>query len=68
MVTSATARDSTLAGIVRMVQSAQQERSPATRLVARYALFFVLVALVAAGGSWLVTGDAMRGLASDRPT
>jgi cation transport ATPase len=42
MVTSATARDSTLAGIVRMVQSAQQERSPATRLVARYALFFVL--------------------------
>lgn len=63
MVVSATARDSTLAGIVRMVRSAQKERSPATRLADRYALFFVLAALAVAGGSWLVTGDAMRGLA-----
>ncbi|QCP49875.1 heavy metal translocating P-type ATPase [Trinickia violacea] len=63
MVASASAHDSTFAGIVRMVQAAQQERSPAARLADRYALLFVPAALVLAGGSWLVTGDAVRALA-----
>ncbi|BCG03582.1 cation transporter (plasmid) [Paraburkholderia sp. PGU19] len=63
MVAAASAADSTFAGIVRMVESAQQERSPATRLADRYALLFVLAALVLAGGSWLVTGEVVRALA-----
>jgi cation transport ATPase len=63
MVAAASAADSTLAGIVRMVQSAQQERSPAARLADRYALVFVLVALLLAGASWLVTGEVVRALA-----
>jgi heavy metal translocating P-type ATPase len=63
MIASASARDSTFAGIVRMVQSAREERSPAARLADRYALLFVLVALLSAGSSWLVTGDVVRALA-----
>jgi heavy metal translocating P-type ATPase len=63
MVAAATARDSTFAGIVRMVQSAQQERSPAARLADRYALLFIPAALLLAGGSWLLTGDVVRALA-----
>ncbi|MCC8401645.1 heavy metal translocating P-type ATPase [Paraburkholderia sp. MMS20-SJTN17] len=63
MVAAAAARDSTFAGIVRMVQSAQQERSPAARLADRYALLFIPVAMLLAGGSWLVTGNAVRALA-----
>ncbi|MGF6973671.1 heavy metal translocating P-type ATPase [Paraburkholderia sp. JPY465] len=63
MVAAASAADSTFAGIVRMVESAQQERSPATRLADRYALLFVAVALMLAGGSWLVTGEVVRALA-----
>ena len=63
MIASSSATGSTFAGIVRMVQAAQRERSPATRLADRYALFFVLVSLLVAGGSWLVTGHVARALA-----
>ncbi|WP_250523350.1 MULTISPECIES: heavy metal translocating P-type ATPase [unclassified Caballeronia] len=63
MIAAASAGDSTFAGIVRMVESAQHERSPATRLADRFALLFVLAALVLAGGSWLATGDLVRALA-----
>ncbi|OUL95698.1 heavy metal translocating P-type ATPase [Paraburkholderia hospita] len=63
MVAAASAADSTFAGIVRMVQSAQQERSPASRLADRYALWFVVAALVLAAGSWLISGEVTRALA-----
>lgn len=63
MVASASAGGSTLAGIVRMVQSARQERSPAARLADRYAGFFVPLTLLIAGGSWMVTGHVGRALA-----
>lgn len=63
MVASAVAAQSTLAGIVRMVEAAQRERSPAARLADRYAVLFVLVALALAGGGWLVTGQVERALA-----
>ncbi|MCU9956047.1 heavy metal translocating P-type ATPase [Burkholderia sp. BKH01] len=63
MVARATVGDSTFAGIVRMVESAQRERSPAVRLADRYAAFFVLVSLLIAGISWLVTGEVARALA-----
>ncbi|CAN0627501.1 Heavy metal translocating P-type ATPase [Burkholderia multivorans] len=63
MVASTGARDSTFAGIVRMVQAARAERSPAVRLADRYAFGFVLAALLVAGASWLATGDVGRALA-----
>jgi len=63
MIAVATASESTFAGIVRMVQSARNERSPGMRLADRYALYFVLAALLFAGVSWLATGDVERALA-----
>ncbi|WP_233837767.1 heavy metal translocating P-type ATPase [Paraburkholderia sp. ZP32-5] len=63
MVAAASAGDSTFAGIVRMVRTAQQERSPAARLADRYALLFVPAALLLAGASWLIAGDVTRALA-----
>lgn len=63
MIAVASARESTLAGIVRMVQAAQRDRSPAARLADRYAMFFVLVSLLLAGSAWLATGELSRVLA-----
>lgn len=60
---SATARDSTFAGIVRLVEEAQSARAPAMRLADRYAGWFVPLALALAGGAWWATGDPMRALA-----
>lgn len=63
MVATATASDSTFSGIVRLVESAQQARSPAVRLADRYALLFVPLTLAVAGAAWLASGDIMRLLA-----
>jgi len=63
MVAAASAEHSTFAGIVRMVTAAQTERSPFVRLADRYAFAFVGVALVLAGGSWVLSGDPSRCLA-----
>lgn len=63
MVARTTADDSTFAAIVRMVERAQRERSPSVRLADRYAAVFVLVSLLAAGLSWLLTGNVARALA-----
>ncbi|RQT78205.1 heavy metal translocating P-type ATPase [Burkholderia cepacia] len=63
MVARATAGDSMFAGIVRMVERAQRERSPSVRLADRYAAFFVLASLLVAGIAWLLTGDIARALA-----
>ncbi|MCA7991754.1 heavy metal translocating P-type ATPase [Burkholderia cepacia] len=63
MIAHTTASDSTFAGIVRMVERAQRERSPSVRLADRYAAFFVLASLLVAGIAWLLTGDVTRALA-----
>ncbi|MCA8052332.1 heavy metal translocating P-type ATPase [Burkholderia arboris] len=63
MVARTTAGHSTFAGIVRMVERAQRERSPSVRLADRYAAFFVLASLLVAGIAWLLTGDVARALA-----
>ncbi|GBH24159.1 heavy metal translocating P-type ATPase [Burkholderia vietnamiensis] len=60
MVARTTAGDSTFAGIVRMVERAQRERSPSVRVADRYAAGFVVIALLVAGGAWLATGDVGR--------
>ncbi len=63
MIAAATVRDSTFAGIIRMVEAAQKTRGPTARLADRYAIIFVPVTLLIAGICWIVTGDVIRALA-----
>lgn len=60
---SATAGESTYAGIVRMVTAAQTAKAPFVRLADRYALLLLPLTLVTAGGAWFFSGDPIRGLA-----
>ena len=60
---SATASESTYAGIVRMVSAAHTAKSPFIRLADRYALLLLPMTLMIAGGAWLFSGDPIRGLA-----
>ena len=57
---TASAEDSTYAGIVRLVQAAQDEKAPAVRLADRYAAIFIPVTLVIALGAWVASGDPLR--------
>lgn len=59
---TATAADSTYSGIVRLVKAAEKEKAPAVRLADRYAMWFIPITLVIAGGAWAATGDPMRAL------
>jgi cation transport ATPase len=63
MIATAAARDSTFSGIIRMVEAAQQARSPTARLADRYAIFFVPLTIVVAGACWILTGDVIHALA-----
>jgi heavy metal translocating P-type ATPase len=63
LTATATAGESTYAGIVRMVTEAQGAKAPFIRLADRYALLLLPLALMVAGGAWLVSGDPVRGLA-----
>src|SRR5487761_1168273 len=60
---SATASESTYAGIVRMVNAAQMAKSPFIRMADRYALLLLPTTLAIAGGAWAASGDPVRGLA-----
>ncbi len=60
---TATAQDSTYAGIVRLAQQAGAESAPIVRLADRYAAWFVPLALAIAGGAWLASGSAVRAVA-----
>ena len=55
---TATAADSTYAGIVRLVSEAEASPAPFVRLADRYAVWFLLVSLAAAGAAWVVAGPA----------
>jgi len=55
---TARAEESTYAGIVRLVGEAERSQAPFVRLADRYALWFLLVALAAAGATWAVAGAA----------
>jgi heavy metal translocating P-type ATPase len=57
------AEESAYAGIVRLVEEAQQAKAPAVRMADRYALWFLALTLVLAGGAWIWTGDPIRALA-----
>jgi heavy metal translocating P-type ATPase len=55
---TATAQDSTYAGIVRLVSAAQSSQAPFVRLADRYALWFLGVTLAAGGATWALAGAA----------
>jgi len=58
-----TARESTYAGIVRMVEAAKADTAPFVRLADRYALVFLPVALAVAALGWLWSGQLARAVA-----
>jgi heavy metal translocating P-type ATPase len=60
---SATAGQSTYAGILRMVSAAQTAKSPFIRMADRYALLLLPVTLLIAGSAWFFSDDPIRALA-----
>jgi heavy metal translocating P-type ATPase len=60
---TATAADSTYAGIVRLAKQAAAESAPVVRLADRVAAWFVPLALAIAGLAWIVSGSATRAVA-----
>ncbi|HWB45004.1 MAG TPA: heavy metal translocating P-type ATPase [Hyphomicrobiaceae bacterium] len=60
---TATAGESTYAGILRMVTAAQTAKAPFIRLADRYALLLLPATLIVAGLAWYFSGDPIRGLA-----
>ena len=60
---TATAAQSTYAGIVRMAQQAGADNAPIVRLADRYAAWFLPLALLLAGAAWLASGSAVRAVA-----
>jgi heavy metal translocating P-type ATPase len=60
---TATAEDSTYAGIVRLVEQAETQKAPSVRLADRYAVIFIPVTLVMAAAAWIMSGDPERALA-----
>lgn len=63
MKATATADESTYAGIVRLVTAAQTAKAPFMRLADHYALLLLPVTIVVAGLAWFLSGDPVRGLA-----
>lgn len=63
LVASAVAADSTYAQLVRLVEQAHAAGAPFVRTADRFALAFVPLTLVLAGGSWWLTGDPVRAVA-----
>lgn len=57
------ASQSTYAGIVRLVQAAQEAKAPMVRLADRFALWFLALTVLLAGGTWIITGEHLRMLA-----
>ena len=58
-----TSQESTYAGIVRLVESAQARSAPSVRIANAWALRFVPVALVIAIASWVISGEVSRAVA-----
>src|SRR5690606_3561594 len=56
LIASRPASESTYAGIVRLVESAQASKAPLARLADRYAIGFLLLTVGIAGAAWLWSG------------
>ncbi|ANG99528.1 cadmium-translocating P-type ATPase [Brucella pseudogrignonensis] len=57
------AKDSTYAGIVRLVEDAQHSKAPMSRLADRWSVGFLIVTVVIAFGAWWFTADPIRSVA-----
>jgi heavy metal translocating P-type ATPase len=57
------AAESAYAALVALVERAQADRAPFTRLADRYAALLLPVTLLVAGAAWAASGDAVRALA-----
>lgn len=60
---TATASESTYAGIVRLAREAGAENAPVVRLADRYAAWFLPLTLLVAGAAWLISGSLVRAVA-----
>lgn len=60
---AAAARESTYAGIVRMVEAAQTAKAPFIRMADRFALLLLPATLLVAGLAWWLSGEPIRALA-----
>ncbi|TRZ55997.1 MAG: cadmium-translocating P-type ATPase [Streptomycetaceae bacterium] len=58
-----TAEESTYAGIIKLVQSAQARTSPGVRIASKWAMAFIPIALFTAGMAWAITGEVSRAVA-----
>lgn len=57
------AKESTYAGIVRLVEEAQRSKAPMSRLADKWSLGFLAVTVSIAVAAWLITGDPIRAVA-----
>lgn len=55
--------DTTLARIIALIEEAEQKKAPAVRLADRYATLFLPLLLVAAAGTYYLTGEWVRTVA-----
>lgn len=60
---TASAAESTYAGIIRLVQAAEESKAPFVRLADRYALAFLGLTLALAALAWIAEGSPVRALA-----
>jgi heavy metal translocating P-type ATPase len=63
MTATRLAKESTYAGIVRLVEEAQRSRAPMSRLADRWSLGFLAVTVAIASAAWWFTGDPIRAVA-----
>lgn len=57
------ARESTYAGIVRLVEEAQRSKAPMARMADRWSLGFLAVTIAIASAAWWLTDDPIRAVA-----
>ena len=63
LIAAREAKDSTYAGIVRLVEEAQASKAPMSRLADRWSLGFLGVTVSIAFAAWWFTGDPIRAVA-----
>lgn len=63
LIVSRRAAESTYAGIVRLVETAQESKAPMARMADRYALGFLALTLAIVAATWVLTEDTARVLA-----
>ena len=63
IIATSTAADSTYAGIVKLVETAEKSKAPASRMADKYALWFVPASFLLSGLAWAISGEPLRALA-----